>query len=87
MRNNYRLLRIELKGKKEDTTMYEEILKSLIRAKAQLADWKVTEPVDGYTQEYINGRIHQCRVTILELSRLKNYHLATYSSIVPARKQ
>ena len=70
MRNNYRLLRIELKGKKEDTTMYNEIKKSLQDAKDQLEDWKVTKPEDGYTQEYINGRINGCETTILMLKRL-----------------
>tara|TARA_Y100000361_G_scaffold53812_1_gene47019 strand:- start:872 stop:1108 length:237 start_codon:yes stop_codon:yes gene_type:complete len=70
MRNNYRLLRIELKGKKEDTTMYEEIKKELIRAKSQYYDWKVTQPEDGYTKDYIAGRLFGIQVTINTLQRL-----------------
>lgn len=70
MRSNYRLLRIELEGKKESITMNNEIKKLVQEAKDQLQDWKVTKPEDGYTQEYINGRIHQCRITILMLSKL-----------------
>ena len=69
MRNNYRLLRIELKGKKEDTIMYEEIKKEIVRAKSRYYDWKVTKPEDGpYTKDYIAGRIFeiQCAINTLQ---------------------
>lgn len=52
-----------------------ELQMALTHAKEQLADWKVTEPEDGYTQEYINGRIHQCRITVLMLSKLNQHYL------------
>jgi hypothetical protein len=50
--------------------MYNEIKKSLQDAELQLEDWKATQPGDGYTQEYINGRIIGCRVSVLMFKRL-----------------
>jgi len=63
-------LNVKLLGEKEDTTMYNEIKRSLQDAQDQLEDWKVTQPEDGYTQDYINGRINGCKITILMLKRL-----------------
>lgn len=52
-----------------------ELQMALRDAKEQLADWEVTETEDGYTQEYINGRIDQCRLTVFTLSKLNQHYL------------